>query len=57
MTNQINGLVELEKGMRAEVDKKTALTVLYRNNDMLLGLVGGKAGRDGGYDDDLEYAL
>lgn len=37
-----NGLVELEKGMRAEVDRKTALTVLYRKNDMLMGLVGGK---------------
>lgn len=37
-----NGLVELEKGMRAEVDKRTALTVLYRKNDMLMGLVGGK---------------
>jgi 3-hydroxy-3-methylglutaryl CoA synthase len=37
-----NGLIELEKGMRAEVDKKTALTVLYRKNDMLTGLVGGK---------------
>ncbi len=39
-----NGLVELEKGMRAEVDRKTALTVLYRKNDMLMGLVGGKCG-------------
>jgi 3-hydroxy-3-methylglutaryl CoA synthase len=37
-----NGLVELEKGMRAEVDKRTALSVLYRKNDMLLGLTGGK---------------
>ena len=37
-----NGLIELEKGMRAEIDKRTALTVLYRKNDMLLGLVGGK---------------
>jgi 3-hydroxy-3-methylglutaryl CoA synthase len=37
-----NGLVELEKGMRAEVDKRTALTVLHRKNDMLMGLVGGK---------------
>jgi 3-hydroxy-3-methylglutaryl CoA synthase len=37
-----NGLIELEKGMRAEVDKRTALTVLYRKSDMLLGLVGGK---------------
>ena len=37
-----NGLIQLEKGMRAEVDRKTALTVLYRRNDMLMGLVGGK---------------
>jgi len=37
-----NGLVELEKGMRAEVDRKTALSVLHRKNDMLMGLVGGK---------------
>jgi uncharacterized OB-fold protein len=37
-----NGLVELEKGMRAEVDKRTALTVQYRKSDMLLGLTGGK---------------
>jgi len=37
-----NGLVDLEKGMRAEVDKRTALTVVYRKNDMLMGLVGGR---------------
>ncbi|HEY3639389.1 MAG TPA: 3-oxoacyl-[acyl-carrier-protein] synthase III C-terminal domain-containing protein [Rhizomicrobium sp.] len=37
-----NGLVELEKGMRAEIDRKTALSVLHRKNDMLMGLVGGK---------------
>jgi 3-hydroxy-3-methylglutaryl CoA synthase len=37
-----NGLIELEKGMRAEVDRKTALSVLHRKNDMLMGLVGGK---------------
>ncbi len=37
-----NGLIELERGMRAEKDNKTALTVLYRKNDMLMGLVGGK---------------
>lgn len=36
-----NGLIELEKGMRAEVDKKTALTTQYRKRDMLYGLVGG----------------
>lgn len=37
-----NGLIELEKGMRAEIDKRTALSVLYRKDDMLTGLVGGK---------------
>ena len=37
-----NGLITLEKGMRAEVDRKTALSVLHRKNDMLMGLVGGK---------------
>jgi hydroxymethylglutaryl-CoA synthase len=37
-----NGIVDLERGMRAEVDKGTPLTVLYRNRDMLQGLVGGK---------------
>ena len=42
-----NGLVELEKGMRAEVDKKTALTTTYRKRDMLFGLVGGKCTKCG----------
>ncbi|HTT83736.1 MAG TPA: OB-fold domain-containing protein [Rhizomicrobium sp.] len=37
-----NRLIELEKGMRAEIDRKTALSVLYRKNDMLMALVGGK---------------
>jgi 3-hydroxy-3-methylglutaryl CoA synthase len=37
-----NGLIEIEKGMRAEIDRKTALSVLYRKNDMLMGLVGGQ---------------
>jgi 3-hydroxy-3-methylglutaryl CoA synthase len=37
-----NGLIELEKGMRAEIDKRTALSVLYRKSDMLTSLVGGK---------------
>lgn len=42
-----NGLVDIEKGMRAEVDKKTALTVVYRKSDMLTGLVGGKCRKCG----------
>ncbi len=37
-----NGLLDLERGMRAEPDKPTPLTVLYRNRDMVQGLVGGK---------------
>jgi 3-hydroxy-3-methylglutaryl CoA synthase len=37
-----NELLVQEKGMRAERDNKTALTVLYRKRDMILGLVGGK---------------
>ena len=42
-----NGLIEWEKGMRAEQDKKTALTTLYRNEDMLMGLVGGRCTETG----------
>ncbi len=37
-----NGLLTLEKGMRAETDKRTALSVLHRKSDMLLGMVGGR---------------
>jgi uncharacterized OB-fold protein len=37
-----NGLIEIEKGMRAEKDNKTALSVTYRKRDMLFGLTGGK---------------
>ncbi|MDX2232903.1 MAG: 3-oxoacyl-[acyl-carrier-protein] synthase III C-terminal domain-containing protein [Hyphomonadaceae bacterium] len=42
-----NGLVDWEKGMRSEKDNKTALTTLYRNNDMILGLVGGRCRETG----------
>lgn len=42
-----NGLIELEKGMRSEVDKRTALSVLHRKSDMLTGLVGGKCRKCG----------
>ena len=37
-----NGHVELDWGMRAEADKKTALTALYRNREMILAFVGGR---------------
>jgi 3-hydroxy-3-methylglutaryl CoA synthase len=37
-----NDLVALERGMRAETDKATPLSTLYRNRDMVTGLVGGR---------------
>ena len=37
-----NNLIALERGMRAEVDKATPLSVLYRNRNMIEGLVGGR---------------
>jgi uncharacterized OB-fold protein len=42
-----NGLVDLEKGMRAEKDNKTALSATYRKRDMLYSLVGGKCTKCG----------
>jgi 3-hydroxy-3-methylglutaryl CoA synthase len=43
----INNLLTMEHGLRAEADKQTALTTLYRNKEMLLALVGGKCSRCG----------
>lgn len=37
-----NRLIEIDKGLRAEVDKQTALSALYRNRRMILGFVGGR---------------
>jgi len=37
-----NDLIELERGLRAEVDKQTGMTTLYRNKEMLQALIGGK---------------
>lgn len=37
-----NGLVTRDQGMRAELDRQTALSSLYRNRKMILGLVGGR---------------
>jgi 3-hydroxy-3-methylglutaryl CoA synthase len=37
-----NNLLDMERGMRAEPDKPTQMTVLYRNRDMIQGLMGGK---------------
>ena len=42
-----NGLLEMERGMRAEQDKQTALTTLHRNRDLLLGFVGGRCTKCG----------
>lgn len=37
-----NNLVALDHGMRAEVDRGTPLSLLYRNRDMVTGLIGGR---------------
>lgn len=37
-----NDIVEMDRGLRSEVDKQTALSSLYRNKEMLIGMVGGK---------------
>jgi 3-hydroxy-3-methylglutaryl CoA synthase len=42
-----NGLLDWDRGMRAEKDNKTALTTLYRYNDAILGLVGGRCTETG----------
>ena len=42
-----NGLIDLEKGMRAEKDNKTALSATYRKRDMLYSLLGGKCTKCG----------
>jgi hydroxymethylglutaryl-CoA synthase len=42
-----NNLVAKDFGKRAEVDKQTALTTLYRNRKMLTGFVGGKCTKCG----------
>jgi 3-hydroxy-3-methylglutaryl CoA synthase len=42
-----NGLLDLDKGMRAEADFKQPLTALYRNRKTVLGLVGGRSPKTG----------
>ena len=42
-----NGLIEQDGGLRAETDKQTALTTLYRNREMVIGFVGGKCSKCG----------
>ncbi len=41
------GQLRLERGMRGEQDKKTALTTLYRHREAILGLVGGQCEKTG----------
>jgi hydroxymethylglutaryl-CoA synthase len=38
----LSGLVKVDRGIRAETDKPTAMTAAYRHRDLVLGLVGGK---------------
>lgn len=38
----INDLMVVEQGLRSEVDKQTGMTTLYRNKEMILGLIGGQ---------------
>lgn len=42
-----NNMLDLDKGMRAEKDNKTAQTTAYRKRDMLFGLTGGKCTKCG----------
>ena len=41
------GQLMLERGMRGEQDKKTALTALYRHREAILGLVAGRCSKTG----------
>lgn len=41
------GQLLLERGMRGEQDKKTALTTLYRHREAILGLVAGRCSKTG----------
>jgi uncharacterized OB-fold protein len=42
-----NGLIEIERGMRAELDQKQPLTALWRQRRTVLGLVGGRCRKTG----------
>lgn len=45
----LNGLVKIDRGIRAEADKATALSALYRHRDLVNRLVGGRCERCGTY--------
>lgn len=40
-------LVKMERGIRAETDKKTGLTTLYRNKEMVQSMIGGECSQCG----------
>jgi hydroxymethylglutaryl-CoA synthase len=42
-----NDTIELERGMRAEADKLTPLSALWRNRETATGFIGGKCGKCG----------
>lgn len=42
-----NDLMDMERGIRAEVDKQTGLSTLYRNREMTQALIGGKCTKCG----------
>ncbi len=42
-----NDIVEMDQGLRSEVDKQTALSSLFRNKEMLIGMMGGKCAKCG----------
>jgi 3-hydroxy-3-methylglutaryl CoA synthase/NAD(P)-dependent dehydrogenase (short-subunit alcohol dehydrogenase family)/putative sterol carrier protein len=44
---KFRGLIDPEMGIRAEAPTQTAMTVLYRKRDMILGMVGGKCNECG----------
>jgi 3-hydroxy-3-methylglutaryl CoA synthase len=43
----LNGLVKVDRGIRAEADKSSALTAAYRHRDLILSLAGGRCGTCG----------
>jgi uncharacterized OB-fold protein len=45
----LSGLVKLDRGIRAEADKATALSALYRHRDLVNRLVGGQCRNCGTY--------
>jgi 3-hydroxy-3-methylglutaryl CoA synthase len=44
---KFRGLIDPEMGIRAEAPTQTAMTVLYRKRDMILGMVGGRCTKCG----------